>query len=82
MRYLFSPCTENYQYIPTSCRIANGLGVAVIAAALFTFLSMLVRNAHKLRAVLPQQEQGIKQAVGAVPTPLTELDNYEVSTQQ
>lgn len=52
---------ENYQYIPGSCKIANGLGVAVLIAAMSTVLVIFVRvvsgNDRRLRTVAPRVQQ-------------------------
>jgi tryptophan-rich sensory protein len=39
----FLSIIENYRYIPLSCKIANGLGIAVIVSALCALLTVLVR---------------------------------------
>lgn len=42
---------ENYTHIPASCRVANGLGIAVIAATICAVLAVLVRRSHAVAAV-------------------------------
>ena len=42
MLFLFP--IENYSYIPGSCKLGNGLGMAVLAATVCAVLTVLLRN--------------------------------------
>lgn len=44
----FDPA-ENYPYLRGSCQIAHGVGIAVIIAAIFCMLAVVVRDKYKAR---------------------------------
>jgi hypothetical protein len=67
---LIFPSTENYRYIPLSCKIANGLGIAVIASAVFAVLTVLVRNISSPGRVEAETEMSVAVSLGTPVDPL------------
>jgi hypothetical protein len=58
---------ENYSYLPGSCKIAHGLGIAVIIACMFSIIGVIARSYsdHTYQSVTPS-------------VPLYEEPNHEV----
>jgi tryptophan-rich sensory protein len=77
VHFFLSPLlTENYQYIPLSCKIANGLGIAVIVSAVCATLAVLVRNTASQGRV--EAEVGVPVVPG---TPVDPLAKHAVEAE-